>query len=69
VEQFSASWKNTPAASFIGLSSAQRENGRPRHNALRRFAGSTRLRGPLLKFFLDGFLPFIGAEVKAVSKS
>ena len=30
------------------------------------FAGPTRLRGPLLKRFPDGFLPFVGAEVKAV---
>jgi LmbE family N-acetylglucosaminyl deacetylase len=30
------------------------------------FAGPTRLRGPLLKRFPDGFLPFIGAEVKTV---
>ena len=30
------------------------------------FAGSTRLRRPLLKRFPDGFLPFSGAEVKAV---
>jgi LmbE family N-acetylglucosaminyl deacetylase len=30
------------------------------------FAGPTRLRGPLLKTFPDGFMPFVGAEVKAV---
>jgi LmbE family N-acetylglucosaminyl deacetylase len=30
------------------------------------FAGETRLRGPLLKTFQDGFMPFVGAEVKAV---
>jgi LmbE family N-acetylglucosaminyl deacetylase len=30
------------------------------------FAGPARLRGPLLKRFPDGFLPFIGAEVKVV---
>jgi len=29
------------------------------------FAGSTALRGPLMKAFPDGFLPFAGAEVKA----
>jgi LmbE family N-acetylglucosaminyl deacetylase len=29
-----------------------------------RFAGPARLRGPLLKEFRDGFLPFVGAEVK-----
>lgn len=31
-----------------------------------RFAGSTRLKGPLLKTFQDGFLPFAGSEVKTV---
>jgi LmbE family N-acetylglucosaminyl deacetylase len=31
-----------------------------------RFAGSTRLKGPLLKTFQDGFLPFVGSEVKTV---
>jgi LmbE family N-acetylglucosaminyl deacetylase len=30
------------------------------------FAGPTGLRGPLLKTFPDGFMPFVGAEVKAV---
>jgi LmbE family N-acetylglucosaminyl deacetylase len=31
-----------------------------------RFAGRDRLRGPLLKEFRDGFMPFVGADVKAV---
>jgi LmbE family N-acetylglucosaminyl deacetylase len=31
-----------------------------------RFAGSARLKGPVLKTFPDGFLPFVGSEVKAV---
>jgi LmbE family N-acetylglucosaminyl deacetylase len=30
------------------------------------FAGPTGLRGPLLKTFPDGFMPFVGAEVKTV---
>jgi LmbE family N-acetylglucosaminyl deacetylase len=30
------------------------------------FAGPTRLQGPLVKTFQDGFMPFVGAEVKAV---
>jgi len=30
------------------------------------FAGSAGLKGPLLKAFPDGFMPFLGAEVKAV---
>src|SRR5262245_28474746 len=29
------------------------------------FAGSTALKGPLLKTFPDGFMPFVGAEIKA----
>jgi len=29
------------------------------------FAGTTAVRGPLLKAFQDGFMPFVGAEVKA----
>jgi LmbE family N-acetylglucosaminyl deacetylase len=30
------------------------------------FAGPARLRGPLLKQFRDGFLPFVGTEIKTV---
>jgi LmbE family N-acetylglucosaminyl deacetylase len=30
------------------------------------FAGANALRGPLLKAFPDGFMPFVGAELKAV---
>jgi LmbE family N-acetylglucosaminyl deacetylase len=30
------------------------------------FVGPTTLKGPLLKTFPDGFMPFVGAEVKAV---
>lgn len=30
------------------------------------FAGATRLKGPLLHAFQDGFMPFVGAEVKAI---
>src|SRR5215470_18838612 len=30
------------------------------------FTGTTDLRGPLLKAFQDGFMPFVGAEVKAI---
>ncbi len=30
------------------------------------FAGPTRLKAPLLKTFPDGFMPFVGAEVKAI---
>ena len=34
--------------------------------AAKLFAGPAALRGPLLKNFPDGFMPFVGAEVKAV---
>jgi len=34
--------------------------------AAERFAGSTRLKNLVLKTFPDGFLPFVGSEVKAV---
>lgn len=30
------------------------------------FAGQARLRGPVLKKFPDGFMPFVGSEIKAV---
>jgi LmbE family N-acetylglucosaminyl deacetylase len=30
------------------------------------FVGSTQLAGPLLKTFQDGFMPFVGSDVKAV---
>jgi LmbE family N-acetylglucosaminyl deacetylase len=30
------------------------------------FAGTNAMKGPLLKTFADGFMPFVGAEVKAV---
>jgi LmbE family N-acetylglucosaminyl deacetylase len=30
------------------------------------FAGTSALKGPFLKTFQDGFMPFVGAEVKAV---
>jgi len=34
--------------------------------AAKLFAGSNSLQGPLLKTYQDGFMPFVGAEVKAV---
>jgi LmbE family N-acetylglucosaminyl deacetylase len=43
---------------------AERETEAQRAAAL--FAGQSRLRGPLLKKFRDGFLPFAGVEVKEV---
>ncbi len=52
---------------FTGWCSAPLESGRRRRKrAAELFAGSARLKGPLLKTFPDGFMPFVGAEVKAV---
>jgi len=34
--------------------------------AAKLFAGSNSLQGPLLKTYQDGFMPFVGAEIKAV---
>jgi LmbE family N-acetylglucosaminyl deacetylase len=46
--------------------SASEDRGDEAQRAAALFAGPTRLRGPLLKTFTDGFMPFEGAEVKAV---
>jgi len=46
--------------SAIGIREAEAQQ------AAELFAGRTRVRGPLIKGFRDGFLPFAGAEVKAV---
>jgi LmbE family N-acetylglucosaminyl deacetylase len=46
--------------------SANGVRGGEAERAARLFAGPTGLRGPLLKTFRDGFMPFVGAEVKAV---
>ena len=57
---------NTRAASFTGWCSAPlgvREAEAQRAAEL--FAGPAQLKGPLLKTFPDGFMPFVGAEVKA----
>jgi LmbE family N-acetylglucosaminyl deacetylase len=46
--------------------SAVGEREREARRAATLFAGTTRLRGLILKGFHDGFLPFLGAEVKTV---
>jgi LmbE family N-acetylglucosaminyl deacetylase len=46
--------------------SAAGVRGEEAERAARLFAGPARLRGPLLKTFQDGFMPFVGADVKAV---
>jgi LmbE family N-acetylglucosaminyl deacetylase len=46
--------------SAIGVRAAEAQR------AAELFAGKTALRGPLLKAFQDGFMPFVGGEVKAV---
>jgi LmbE family N-acetylglucosaminyl deacetylase len=59
--------KEHPCAVFhwvVFSATAEREGEAQRAAAL--FAGSTRLRGPMLKGFPDGFMPFVGGEIKAV---
>jgi LmbE family N-acetylglucosaminyl deacetylase len=46
--------------------SAKEEREAEARRAASLFTGSAHLRGPLVKAFPDGFLPFVGAEVKAV---
>jgi len=46
--------------------SATSERETEAQRAANLFAGSARLRGPLLKRFPDGFMPFVGAEIKSV---
>jgi LmbE family N-acetylglucosaminyl deacetylase len=46
--------------SAVGLRAAEAQR------AAALFASSSAVRGPLLKGFQDGFMPFVGAEVKAV---
>jgi LmbE family N-acetylglucosaminyl deacetylase len=46
--------------SAIGIREAEAER------AATMFVDPTRLMGPVLKTFQDGFMPFVGAEVKAV---
>ncbi len=46
--------------------SARGERAREAEHAAELFAGSSILGGPQLKTFKDGFMPFVGAEVKAV---
>lgn len=44
----------------IGVRAAEAQSG------AKLFAGTNTLEGPVLKTFQDGFMPFVGAEVKAV---
>jgi LmbE family N-acetylglucosaminyl deacetylase len=46
--------------------SAQRVRADEAQRAATLFAGTTAIKGPLLKTFQDGFMPFVGAQVKAV---
>ena len=50
---------------WVVFSAAGAREGEAR-NAARLFAGPDRLRGPVLKDFRDGFMPYVGGEVKAV---
>jgi LmbE family N-acetylglucosaminyl deacetylase len=49
---------------IVFSASAEREIEAQRAAEL--FAGPTRLRGPFLKTFPDGFMPFVGGEIKVV---
>ena len=46
--------------SAVGLRSAEAQQ------AAALFTGTARIEGPLLKSFQDGFMPFVGGEIKAV---
>ena len=46
--------------SAIGVRASEAQSG------AKLFAGTNALQGPLLKTFQDGFMPFVGTEVKAV---
>ncbi len=46
--------------------SATEVRGEEARRAAMLFAGQSRLRGPVLKTFPDGFLPYVGGEVKTV---
>jgi len=46
--------------------SALGERAEEAERAAKLFAGTTALRGPMLKGFQDGFMPFVGGEVKAI---
>jgi LmbE family N-acetylglucosaminyl deacetylase len=59
-EQYPGSTFHWVVFSAIGVREAEARR------AAELFAGADRLRGPLLKSFPDGFMPFVGADVKAV---
>jgi LmbE family N-acetylglucosaminyl deacetylase len=56
-----------PASTFYWVVfSAAGDRGIEAKSAAERFTSSAHLAGPVLKIFPDGFLPFVGSEVKAV---
>lgn len=59
VQQFPNSVVQWVVFSAVGVRAAEAQR------AARLFAGTTASREPLLKAFQDGFMPFVGAEVKA----
>jgi LmbE family N-acetylglucosaminyl deacetylase len=59
-EQYPASVFHWVVFSAIGVREAEARRG------AELFVGPGRLKGPVLKDFPDGFMPFVGAEVKAV---
>jgi LmbE family N-acetylglucosaminyl deacetylase len=60
VEQYPDSIFHWVVFSTIGVREAEAKR------AAQLFAGPGRLQGPLLKGFPDGFMPFVGAELKAI---
>jgi LmbE family N-acetylglucosaminyl deacetylase len=59
-EQYPGSTFHWVVFSAVGVRKAEARR------AARMFVGSGNLRGPLLKAFRDSFMPFVGAEIKAV---
>jgi LmbE family N-acetylglucosaminyl deacetylase len=58
-EQFPSCVLHWVVFSALGIRAAEAQRG------AELFAGTTTLNGPVLKPFQDGFMPFVGAEIKA----
>src|SRR2546430_9814650 len=58
-EQFPSCVLHWVVFSALGVRAAEAKRG------AELFAGTTTIKGPLLKPFQDGFMPFVGAEIKA----
>jgi LmbE family N-acetylglucosaminyl deacetylase len=58
-EQFPGCVLHWVVFSALGVRAAEAQRG------AELFAGATTIKGPVLKLFQDGFMPFVGAEIKA----